>query len=474
MPEEAFGHETFLSPFTWRYGSKEMKAIFSEKQGRLNWRKIWVALAKVQHEAGLVSKEELDDIAAHEKDVDLERSHKIEAEIGHDVMAEVKVFAEQAKIGGGKIHFGATSMDPEDNSDMLRMKQALSLLKNRLSELLEAFKKRMDDHAGTIAMGYTHMQPAEPTTFGYRLANYAQDLLIDFEELKSLEKLVKGKGIKGAVGTSASYARLLKGKGMTPRKLEEKVMQEIGLEALPVSTQTYARKMDLLVLQRLAGIAQSLHRFALDLRVLQSPGFGEASEPFGKKQVGSSAMPFKKNPIRSEGVNSLAAYVSSLPQVAWYNAAQGILERTMHDSANRRVIIPEAFLAVDEMLMRVKNIVAGMQVNEESIQRQLEKYGPFAASESLLMELTKAGASRQDAHELIREHALDAWSDVQAGKPNSLAQRLADDSRVTRFVPRERVLEIVSVEHAKEHVGDAVERTHKFSKLLENELKKTS
>ena len=463
MEQETYGYETFLSPFTWRYGSQEMRRLWSEEYKRRLWRRIWVALAEAEHQAGLVSEAELDDLRAHQDEVDIARSLEIEAEIGHDKMAEIRAYAEQCPIGGGKIHLGATSADVEDNADILRIKESLRLVRQRLMSLLEAFATQIERYQRLPAMGYTHLLPAEPTTLGYRLCQYAQDLLIDLQSLDNLMKNLKAKGLKGAVGTSTSYAQLLQDTGMTPAELEQLVMEKLELEAAPVSTQVYPRKQDFLVLTTLASIAQSLHRFAFDLRVLHAAPFGELSEPFGARQVGSSAMPFKRNPVTAEKICSLARYVSTLPKVAWDDAALSLLERTLDDSANRRVILPEAFLALDEMLLCARRVVMGLVVHGESIERNLATYGVFAATETLLMELVKAGGDRQEMHECIRQHTMAAWEAIQRGEGNPLRERLSGDEAIVALLPADKVRELLD---AVSVVGDAPARCAEFLRRL--------
>ena len=470
MKQENYSYDTFLSPFTWRYSSQEMRRLWSEEYKRQLWRRIWVALAEAEHEAGLVSEAELDDLRAHQDQVDVARSHEIEAEIGHDKMAEIRAYAAQCPIGGGKIHLGATSADVEDNADILRIKEALCLVRNRLVGLLEAFAAQIERYQNLPAMGYTHLLPAEPTTLGYRLCQYAQDLLIDFQSLDNLMKNLKAKGLKGAVGTSTSYAQLLKDSGMSPAELEQLVMDKLELEAMPVSTQVYPRKQDFLVLTTLASIAQSLHRFAFDVRVLHAAPFGELNEPFGARQVGSSAMPFKRNPVTAEKICSLARYLSTLPKVAWDNAAFSLLERTLDDSANRRVILPGAFLALDEILIAARRIVTGLVVHSENIERNLSTYGVFAATETLLMELVKAGADRQEMHERIRQHTMAAWEAIQRGEENPLIERLSSDDALVAFLPAERVRELLE---AVSFVGDAPARCAEFLHLLRTRLAET-
>jgi adenylosuccinate lyase len=467
MSKTHFEHDTFLSPFTWRYGSGQMRAVWSEVHKRRLWRRVWIALAAAQHQAGLVTAEQLTDLRAHQENVDLARAADIEAEIHHDLMAELRAFAEQCPVGGGVLHLGATSADIEDNADVLRIRQALDLLLERLHALLTDLSDRIEAHADQACMGFTHIQPAEPTTVGYRLATYGQDLLEDYVELRRVRASIRGKGIKGAVGTAAAYAQLLAGTGMTPVELEARVMAELGLKAFPVATQVYPRKQDYRVLTALAGLAVSIYRIAFDLRLLQSPPIGEWSEPFGAWQVGSSAMPFKRNPVNAETMDSLARYVAALPRVAWDNAAHSLLERTLDDSASRRLILPGAFLASDELLRRAHRILPGLRIHETATARNLAAYGTFAATERLLMELVRAGADRQAMHEVIRVHAMAAWDVVQRGKPNPLADRLAADPEVLRYLPADRVRELLD---AAGTVGDAPQRARHMAHLIRERL----
>jgi len=459
----SYTHQTYLSPFTWRYGSEQMRRIWSEEHKRRLWRRIWVALARAQSEVGLVTPEQVADLKAHQDDIDIARAHQIEAQTHHDLMAEVRTFAEQCPIGGPIIHLGATSMDVVDNADALRIRESLHFLRRQLVELLTAFAEQIERYADMPAMGFTHLLPAEPTTVGYRLCQYAQDLLLDLEGIDWLVENIRGKGMKGAVGSAASYTQLLAGTGWEPRDLEARVMAHLDLEPYPVATQTYPRKQDLYVLNTLASLAQSLHKFAFDLRVLHSSPLGEWDEPFGRRQVGSSAMPFKRNPILAENICSLARYVASLPSVAWHNAANTLLERTLDDSANRRVTLSEGFLATDEMLRKAVRIVRGLVVHEQAVARNLKTYGTFAATERLLMELVKAGADRQVMHEVIREHAMAAWEAVQRDEPNPLVQTLSCDERVLAFLPSDRVQALLD---ATGYVGDTPQRCAEFLRRL--------
>ncbi len=460
-------HTTYQSPYTWRYGSDAMRQIFSEIHRRRLWRRIWVALARAQASVGLVTPAQLADLEAHAGDIDIDRALEIEQVTRHDVMAEIRTFAEQCPVGGGVIHLGATSMDVVDNAEALRLAEALDLVLVRLANLIRAFADLTEQHAATATMGYTHLQPAEPTTLGYRFAQTLQDLLVDWEEMRRVRRQLKGKGLKGAVGTLASYGQLLTETGITAGEFETRALAELGLEAFPAATQTYPRKQDWLVLNALAGLAQTLYRFAFDLRVLQSPAFGELSEPFGKGQVGSSAMPFKRNPITAEKIDSLARYVAALPGVAWNNAAHSLLERTLDDSANRRSLLPEAFLATDEILLSSLRLAGDLNVWPAAIARNLAAYGVFAATERLLMEAVKAGGDRQQLHEVIREHSLIAWAAVQAGLPNPLADRLGADPTFTALLPVERIRTLLD---ASDYVGEAPERARRVAALARTVL----
>jgi adenylosuccinate lyase len=477
--DATFTHDTYLSPFTWRYGSPEMRGIWSEIHRRRLWRRIWVALAEAEQAAGLVTAEQVADLRSHADEINLARALEIEAEIHHDLMAEVRTYAEQCPRGGGIIHLGATSMDIEDNAEVLRQREALDLLLGKLHALLIAFAGQIEAWADAPTMAFTHLQPAEPTTIGYRLAQYAQDLWNDWLELTRVRADLRGKGFKGAVGTSASYQQLLSHTHRddavhalhttqhetdpSPADLERGIMSALGLDAFPVATQTYPRKQDYRVLSALAGLGGSLYKFAFDLRILQSPPIGEWAEPFGSRQVGSSAMPFKRNPIHAENMDSLARHLAALPRVAWDNAAHSLLERTLDDSANRRTILPEAFLAADDLVQRGTRLISGLRVDRAASARLLAAYGPFAATERMMMELVKRGGDRQELHEVIREHAMTAWAEVRAGRANPLIESLCNDLRNTQYAPREQVFAWLD---ASDYVGDAPQRARDFAGML--------
>ena len=393
---------SFVSPLSWRYGTPAMRKLFSEEHKYRLWRKVWVALAQVQYEAGLVTREELADLKKYEDHIDSKAILAIEEETKHDVVAAIREFAGKAKIGGKKIHLGATSMDITDNADALRVSEALALTEKNLKVLLKLFVRQIIKYADLPCMGYTHLQPAEPTTVGYRLSMYAQDLLTDLSFLRFVQSMYKGKGMKGAVGTRASYLALLAGTRMSAQNFDERVMKRLGIQGAAITSQVYPRKYDYLVMTLVASIASSISKFASDLRILQSPGFGEWSEPFGAKQVGSSAMPFKRNPVASEKICSLARYIGQLPNVALENASLNYLERTLDDSANRRMILSEGFIVLDEILISAQKIVEGLVIHKERIAYNLKQYAPFAATELLLIASVKEGADRQKMHEELR------------------------------------------------------------------------
>jgi len=465
LKDGAYGYDTYLSPFTWRYGSEEMRRLFSETRRRATWRKVWLSLAEAEAELGLVSSKELEGIrkSSGEANVDIARAHEIEKRIRHDLMAELRVFAEQAKEGGGKLHLGATSMDIEDNADVIIFEKGLELIVARLVSCLDAAASKIGQHKGLVCMGWTHLQPAEPTTVGYRFANYAQDLVLDIKLIETLRKeFLKGKGVKGAVGTSASYRKLL-GSTAKAKRLEEDVMSGLGLGYFDVSTQTYPRKLDYLLLSALASVAASCAKFGLDVRVLQSPTFGELSEPIEDSQVGSSAMPFKRNPVTAERMCSLARVVSVVPLVAFMNASNSILERTLDDSAARRIAIPEAFLAVDECLAIYERLMRGLRLYPAMIKKNLERFGAFAGTEAVMMELAEKGEDRQAMHELIRVKSFKAWDSVMKGEPNPLERLLSEDKLVSSKLTRKRLKVLLN---PSTHTGGAKEDCGEFLKKV--------
>lgn len=457
----------YQSPFSTRYGSDEMRSLWSDTAKRRTWRRVWVAVAEVQAAAGLVSAEQIDDIKAHALDIDVTRAAEIEAQIGHDVVAELRTFTEQCKKGGAVLHWGLTSADVEDNADVFRQKAALTILLKGLRELLLQFAERIDETADLAVLGYTHLQPALPTTLGYRLATYAQELLLHFNSMARRHRSLKGKGIKGAVGTAASFMDLLEGSPISYETLEATVMQTLGIEPFPITSQTYPRVQDFLLLSDLAALAASLHKFAFDLRMMQSPGFKVASEPFGERQVGSSAMPFKRNPVKAENICSLARWVAAGMAVAWENSASNLLERTLDDKSNRRMLIPETFLACDHMLQSALEIMQALEVDRTSCENNLKTYGPFIAIERVLTALVRAGADRQEMHERLRQHSLAAWNAMQSGQDNPLADQISSDTTLLQYLQPARFRELLDV---GSYLGVAPERSRALANQIREKL----
>jgi adenylosuccinate lyase len=457
-------YRTYVSPFSWRYGRAELRSLFSEDTRRRLWRAVWVALAEAQSAQGLIAEAELEDLRAHAGAIDIEAALAIEREIHHDLMAEIRVFASQAQVGGGKLHLGATSMDVEDSVETYRLRRATSLIGENLHELLRAFGHRIREYADLTCMAFTHLQPAEPTTLGYRLAAYAQDLLIDDENLRCAFDNLTAKGLRGAVGTAASYERLA-GDGGGSEAIEAYVLESFGLRAREVSTQTYPRKLDYLLLAALAGLGASLSKFAADVRLLSSPGFGEVAEPFGESQVGSSAMPFKRNPTISERIGSLARLLPAYADVAWQNAATNFLERTLDDSANRRTTLPEALLCADEIVTLARTVIEGLRVEERRIAANLRTYAPFAGTEVVMMEAVRAGGDRQRLHEALRSASMEAWAAVGRGEDNPLSRLLTEDRALTALVDPAEIRRLLD---PSGYVGTAPQRARLLADRIES------
>jgi adenylosuccinate lyase len=454
-------YTTYLSPFTWRYGSAEMRHIWSEEYKRTLWRRIWLALAEEQSEFGLVTPDQLADLQDHVGDIDIQRALEIEDEIHHDLVAELRTYAEQCPRGGGVLHLGATSMDIKDNAEALQVRDSLTLVNEALRNLLLIFVNEIEKWAETPLMAFTHLQPAEPSSLGYRLAQYAQDLYIDLDEITRVGGSLRGKGFKGAVGTGASYAELIGRENLVD--FEKSLSNRLDINFFPVSTQTYPRKQDFQVISALSGLGGSLYKFAFDLRLLQSPPIGEIGEPFGERQVGSSAMPFKRNPINAEKIDSLARALAQMPRLAWDNAAHSLLERTLDDSANRRTLLPEAFLVTDEILMVSTRIIERIQVDQSALVRNLAIYGPFAATERVLMATVKRGADRQVMHEHLRQLSLAAWSQVREEGENPLTKLMLEDRELLKYLDGGNIRSLMDVEG---HLGDAPERAHALAQNI--------
>ncbi len=471
--ENYLEHLTYFSPFTWRYGSSTMRSLFSEKYKYRLWRDLWVRLAEAEYKIGLITKKELTDLKKNKDNLNISKILHIEKEKKHDVIAAILEFAEKAKNGGGKIHLGATSMDITDNADIIRMKQGLTLIKKRLRKILQVFANKILQYASFPCLGYTHLQPAEPTTVGFRLAFYAQDLLTDFLLINDIEnKYLKLKGFRGAVGTSASFQKLLENKKKPILLIEEDILKDLKIDSFFITSQTYPRKLDYLILSSLASLAQSCSKFAFDLRILQSPQIGEWSEPFDKKQVGSSTMPFKKNPINCEKICSLARYLSVLPQIAWENAASSLLERTLDDSANRRLILPEAFLTIDEILITTEKVITGIIINKKKIGDNLKKYAPFFTTETLLMAMVNKGADRQKIHEELRKISIQAWDAINKGFSCPLEKLLFKNKIISYYLNKRDYRKLINFNN---YLGNAPYRAQQFAqnlkKIIDNKIK---
>jgi len=458
-------YSTYQSPYSWRYGSEKMRRVWSEEHKRKLWRQLWVWLAEVQVRYGLVSEDQAAILRSAVDEVNVHRSLEIEKEIKHDLMAELEVFADQSTGAGGILHLGATSMDIKDNAAALQSREAVELIRERLARLLHLFAEKIDRQADLPVIAFTHLQPAEPTTLGYRFSLSAQDLLESYRELSLLIKNIRGKGFTGAVGTSASFGDLIGVEELAD--FQQQLADKMGLDFYPVVSQTYPRSQDYRLLTALAGIGAVLYKFAFDLRILQNPLLGEWAEVFGEEQVGSSAMPFKRNPILSEKLNSLGGLLAQFPRVAWDNAAHSLLERTLDDSANRRTILPEGFLIADEMLLIAGKILDTLRIDQDRMEQNLARFGPFAGTERVLMALGKAGADRQEMHEVLRKHSLQAWEVIQRGDDNPLFDDLAADPEITRYLDPEELRGLLEVDA---YLGDAPARARNLAAAVRREV----
>ncbi len=419
--------ERWRSPLSTRYASPAMQALWGEPRRIGLWRRLWLALAETQRELGLAIPEgALAEMRMHLDDADLAAAARYERRFRHDVMAHIHAFGDQAPAARRYIHLGATSAFVTDNADLIVMREGLRLLLGRLLAVLGALEGFARRHAALPCLAYTHFQPAQLTTVGKRATLWMQDLASDVEELCYRIDTMRFRGCKGTTGTQASFLELFGGDHAKVRELDRRVTARMGFaQAYTVTGQTYSRKADSVVLDALSGIAQSAAKIGGDLRLLQHEG--EILEPFESEQIGSSAMPYKRNPMRAERIGGLARFVLSLQANAGQTAAAQWLERTLDDSANRRLTLPEAFLATDAILVLATNVVAGLEVREPVIAVHVAAQMPFMASERWLMLAVAAGGDRQALHEIIRQHGLAAADAVSRGEPNDLLERLAAD-----------------------------------------------
>ena len=417
---------TYESPLASRYASREMLYLFSPDKKFMTWHKLWVALARGEMELGLpITKEQVAELEAHMNEVDYEAAERWEKKLRHDVMAHIHAYGEQCPKAMPIIHLGATSCYVGDNTDIILMREGLYLLRDKLVKVLSYLGGFADKYKALPTLGFTHFQPAQLVTVGKRATLWMNDLIMDLEEIEHRIEHLALLGSKGTTGTQASFLELFDGDHEKVNALEEKIAREMGFERLvPVSGQTYSRKMDAMVLGTLSGIAQSASKFATDLRLLCH--LKEVEEPFEKEQIGSSAMPYKRNPMRCERICSLARYVMADSMNPAITASAQWFERTLDDSANKRISIPEAFLAVDAILNIYANVASGMVVHEKVIARHVAEELPFMATENIMMDAVKRGGDRQMLHEQIRRLSLEAGYQVkELGLPNDLIDRIA-------------------------------------------------
>jgi len=419
--------EQYISPLGARYASRETRANFSDRTKFTTWRRLWIALAESEQELGLdISDEQLDELRAHATDLDLELAARYEKELRHDVMAHVHAWGDVCPKARPIIHLGATSCYVGDNTDLIVMREGLRLLRGQLVGVLGELAAFAREWKDLPTLGFTHFQPAQATTVGKRACLWIQDLVHDLDDLEQVESQIRFRGVKGTTGTQASFLELFEGDHDKVRRLDELVTGKMGFErTFGVTGQTYPRKLDFRVLQVLSSICQSAHKFATDLRLLANKR--ELEEPFGSKQIGSSAMPWKRNPMRSERICALSRFVMELVGNAAHTAANQWLERTLDDSANRRLSIAEGFLATDAVLSLYCDVAGGLLVHPPIVARHLDAELPFLASEAVLMEAVKAGGDRQDLHERIRVHSHAAAGEIKAGREPDLRERLAGD-----------------------------------------------
>ncbi|WFF71508.1 adenylosuccinate lyase [Proteiniclasticum sp. QWL-01] len=417
----------YNSPLTKRYSGDAMSYLFSEEYKFKTWRRLWLALAEAESELGLpITGEQLENLRAHLDDINYEAAEAREKEVRHDVMSHVHAFGLQAEKARGIIHLGATSCYVGDNTDLIVMREAMLLIRRKLVAVIRNLKRFALETKDLPTLGFTHYQPAQLTTVGKRASLWLQDLVMDFEEVEHALSIMKFRGVKGTTGTQASFMALFDGDEEKVRLLDQKVSEKFGFKPFAVTGQTYPRKLDSILLNTLSVVAQSAYKFSNDLRLLQN--LKEMEEPFEKNQIGSSAMAYKRNPMRSERMGSLARYIIINSLNPAITASTQWFERTLDDSANKRVSVPEAFLALDGVLSLYQNITEGMVVYEKQIQRRIMSELPFMATENILMAAVKQGGDRQELHERIREHSMAAARVVkEEGKDNDLLTRLLND-----------------------------------------------
>ncbi|MDE5863009.1 MAG: adenylosuccinate lyase [Lachnospiraceae bacterium] len=460
--------DKYVSPLSERYASREMQYIFSPDMKFKTWRRLWVALAETEYELGLsedgkpvITLEQIEEMKAFQNDINYDVAKKREKQVRHDVMSHVYAYGKQCPAAAGIIHLGATSCYVGDNTDVIIMTEALKLVRKKLLNVINELSKFAMQYKDLPTLAFTHFQPAQPTTVGKRATLWLQELMLDLEDLEYVLGQQKLLGCKGTTGTQASFLELFDGDHEKVRKIDGMIAEKMGFkECYPVSGQTYSRKVDSRILNVLSGIAQSAHKFSNDIRLLQH--LKEIEEPFEKNQIGSSAMAYKRNPMRSERIASLANYVIADALNPAITSATQWFERTLDDSANKRISVPEAFLAVDGILDLYLNVVDGLVVYDKVIYQRFMKEIPFMATENILMDAVKRGGNRQELHEKIREHSMEAGAVVKKeGRENDLIERIANDPAFG--MTREMIEELLE---PKNFVGRAPQQTEEF--IMEN------
>ena len=449
--------QSYQSPLSTRYASEAMRFNWSDAKKFTTWRTLWIALAESEQALGLpISDEQLDELRAHADDIDYEAAGEYERKLRHDVMAHVHAWGDQCPKARGIIHLGATSCYVGDNTDLVLLRDGVDLVRKQLVALIGKVRNFAWEWRNLPVLGYTHYQPAQATTLGKRACLWLQDLVDDLNDLEHAASMIRFRGVKGTTGTQASFLNLFHGDHDKVRELDRRVTAAMGFErTFGVTGQTYPRRLDFRVGQVLSGIAQSAHKFAVDLRLMS--GRREVEEPFEKDQIGSSAMPWKRNPMRSERICSLARYsISALDNLA-HTASQQWFERTLDDSANRRISLPEMFLATDSILTLYLNVAGGMVVHEPVLRAHLVEDLPFLASEALMMEAVAAGKDRQDVHEAFRLISRRASEAIHEGLPNPFRELVAADDLVGDLVDRfDDILE------PTRHIGRAPQQVEEF------------
>lgn len=453
-------YSIYQNPLISRYASKEMQHAFSDEKRFKLWRKLWVALAEAEMELGLtITQEQVDELKAFVEDIDYDLAAEFEKEVRHDVMAHVKAYGAQAPTAKPIIHLGATSCFVNCNAEAIMLDEALDIVLKKLVNVMDKLKKFALEYKDMPTLGFTHLQPAQLTTVGKRATLWLQDLKMDYENLIDLKSHVKLRGVKGTTGTQASFMELFDGDEEKIKELEKRVIGKLGYDKVyGVTGQTYPRKFDYNVLCVLSQIAQSAYKFSNDIRLLQS--MKEIEEPFAKKQIGSSAMAYKRNPMRSERIGALSRYVLTLPQNAAITASTQWFERTLDDSANRRIVNAQAFLAVDAILNIYMNVAENLVVYEKVIEKHIHAELPFMATENIIMECVKAGGDRQDLHERIRVLSMEAGKKVKVeGGENNLLELIREDDMFRAVWGR-----LEDILDAKKFIGRAPSQTVEFIK----------